>query len=139
MSKRLPIVVAIGAILVLLLAQTASAAIARNTIDPDGSIAGHYGRVLVITGPIECTEGDTLRIFLEANQDSTGAFAVGTTRLQCTGELQQWTARLFTLSFASFEEGLSEVCAFGLTRNGLEITDTRQWCAANGVVLHGGR
>ena len=137
MFKRIPIVVALSALMVLLLSQAGSAAISRNTIDPNGRL-GRDGRVVVLTGPIECTRGDSLRVQLSVTQASTGASASGSTRLHCTGSLQQWTARLYTRG-TSFEEGHSEVCASGLTRQAMTITDTRQWCAANGVFLHGGR
>src|SRR5690554_3644969 len=84
MSQRLTFVVAISALVVLLFAQPTSAAISRNTINPDVAISGH-NRVANVTGPIECTAGETLQIRITVSQAQSGAYGDGYTWIRCTG------------------------------------------------------
>ena len=135
MSQRLTVVFAISALIALLFAQPTSAAIARNTINPDVEL-GNRGRTATVTGPIECTAGDTLQIRLTVSQAQTGAWGEGLNFIRCTGELQLWSVKVFALGLSRFESGMAQACAFGITRHGLKVTDTRQWCAANDVTLH---
>lgn len=134
MPKRLSIVMALSAILVLILAQTTSAAISRNTITPEAGIS-KAGRIISVTGPIECSDGDALKVRTTVTQASTGAIAEGYARLRCNGELQEWSARAFNFGLASFEPGAAQACALGITYKSGKVTDIRQWCPANDITL----
>lgn len=134
MPRRLSFVLALGAILVLLLAQTTSAAISRNTITPEAEISKN-GRFISVTGPIECSDGDSLKVRATVTQASTGAIAEGHARVRCDGTLQEWSARAINFGFERFETGPAQACALGITYNRGKVTDIRQWCAANDIML----
>lgn len=136
MSRRISILISLCAIIVLLLTQTTSAAMFRNTIDPDVTM-NENGRHLSVKGPIACSEGELLRIRLTVTQASTGALAQGYTSLDCAGNDVdlEWSLTAVTYGTARFEEGEAQACALGLTRIGNEVTDIRQWCAANNVQI----
>lgn len=131
--KRLPLL-AVLALLLALAAQPASAAISRNTIDPVATV-GPHGRLARVSGPIACDAGEWLVIRITVDQASTGAWGRGLTILRCSGELQQWSVPVVAFSRASFAPGAAQACAFGVTTANGVVTDTRQWCAANGITL----
>ena len=136
MPRRLSLLISLCAIIVLLLTQTTSAAMFRNTINPDVTMNAN-GRHLKVKGPIACDTGEILRIRITVTQASTGALAQGYTRLECQGEPQdlEWSLKAVTYGAARFEEGEAQACALGSTRLRNNVTDIRQWCAANGVII----
>ncbi len=134
MHRRLLLPSLIAAVALLVLSQSALAIFTRNTIDPNATLSVQ-GRHVLVTGPIECTQGEQLRIEITASQESAGAWGKGHTQLWCTGDLQQWSVLVVARGAATFQEGLSEVCAVGMTRHHGKPTDVREWCAANGVML----
>jgi hypothetical protein len=71
-------------------ASLAFARILVNTIDPVAIVAG-AGRHLIVTGPIECTQGERAELRVTVNQRETGAVAEGYGFVTCTGiHTQQW-------------------------------------------------
>lgn len=136
MSRRISLLISLCAIIVLLLTQTTSANMFRNTINPDVTMNAN-GRHLSVKGPIACSEGELLRIRLTVTQASTGALAQGYTSLDCSGDDVdlEWSLKAVTYGAARFEEGEAQACALGLTRLNGEVTDIRQWCAANNVQI----
>ena len=136
MSRRISLLISLCAIIVLLLTQTTSANMFRNTINPDVTMNAN-GRHLSVKGPIACSEGELLRIRLTVTQASTGALAQGYTSLDCAGDDVdlEWSLKAVTYGATRFEEGEAQACAMGLTRLNGEVTDIRQWCAANNVQI----
>jgi hypothetical protein len=134
MTRRFGLLVSLCAISVLLLAQTTSAAMFRNTINPDVTVNG-AGHILSVRGPIGCDDGELLRLRITVTQATTGALAQGYTSLNCTGDDLEWSLKAVTYGAARFEEGPAQACALGLTRLGNSVTDIRQWCAADGVQI----
>jgi hypothetical protein len=132
--RRIGVLVALCMMMSLLLVQSASAVMFRNTINPDVTMNAN-GRHLNVRGPIGCDPGDLLRIRITVTQASTGAIAQGYTNYRCTGEDFEWTLKAVAYGAARFEEGEAQACALGSTRQGNTITDVRQWCAANGVLI----
>lgn len=136
MGRRRNVVLILFATLALLMTQTASAVMFRNTINPDVTM-NQNGRHLLVRGPIACDEGELLRVRITVTQATTGALAQGYTSMQCEGEDMdmEWMARAVTYGAARFEPGEAQACAMGLTRLHGQVTDIRQWCAANNVQI----
>src|SRR5258705_11913628 len=80
-----------AAAVVLLVAGSAFAKVALNTIDPT-PVVTDGGRQLIVTGPIPRTAGERTPLAVTVTQRSTGAIAQGSTRVICRGEgqIQQW-------------------------------------------------
>lgn len=134
MARRFRLFLILSATIALLLTQTASAVMFRNTINPDVTMNGG-GNVLSVRGPIGCDDGELLRLRLTVTQATTGALAQGYTSLDCTGDDVEWSLKAIAYGKARFEEGEAQACAMGLTRIGNTVTDIRQWCAANNVTI----
>ena len=134
MPRRLVLLSAVVGMITLVLAQPALAAIFQNTIDPDVDL-GYQGRQLLVSGPIACDEGELLFLELTVTQSTTGASGSGRTLLHCTGELQHWEVQVHAHRRQAFEAGPAEACARGITLLRGQVTDEREWCAANGVTL----
>ena len=83
-------------------ASLAFAKIAVNTIDPVAVVAG-AGRHLVVTGPIECTQGERVELRVTVTQRETGAVAEGYAVFNCSGVIEQWELHAVTHGKATFE------------------------------------
>ena len=134
MSRTLNLTLVAVVVMMALAVQPALAVIRSNTIDPDASVSP-YGRTAVVGGPIACDVGERLWVLIGVAQESSGAWGTGLAHLNCTGEIQQWSVTVLALSRNPFEPGPAQACAFGVTRLDGVTTDTRQWCAVNGISL----
>jgi hypothetical protein len=134
MLRRFALLSAVVGIITLVLAQPALAAIFQNTIDPDVHL-GYQGRQLLVSGPIACDAGELLFLELTVTQSATGATGSGRALLHCTGDLQQWEVHVQAHRRQAFDAGPAEACAHGITLLRGQVTDEREWCAANGVTL----
>src|SRR5438309_7245585 len=79
---------ALASVLVLI-APTAFARVVSNTIDPFATIKAN-GRQIIVTGPVQCTAGETFDVRVTVTQRATGALAEGRTRFKCSGATQHW-------------------------------------------------
>jgi hypothetical protein len=85
------------------------------------------GRHLIVTGPIECTEGERAELRVTVTQRETGAVAEGYAIFKCTVETQQWEVHAVARGKASFEEGPAIAVAVASTASRRESTDAHQW------------
>jgi hypothetical protein len=92
----------------------AFARIVGNTIDPI-AIVTDDGRHLVVTGPIECTAGESAYLRVTVTQRATGALAEGRTLITCTGDTQQWEVHASRQGNETFQEGPATAVASGRT------------------------
>lgn len=134
MSRMIKLALVVVVVMTALVAQPALAVIRSNTIDPDASL-GTYGRTVEVHGPIACDVGERLLIVIGVTQESSGAWGTGLTLVTCTGEIQHWSVKVLALSRAGFEPGGAQACAFGVTTKQGTVTDTRQWCAVDGITI----
>ncbi|HET7037735.1 MAG TPA: hypothetical protein VFI42_18800 [Thermomicrobiaceae bacterium] len=132
MARRIVLTLIGALVMALMVSQPALAAISENTINPTVTMS-RGGHRLTVTGPIACTAGEILTIRITVTQNSPNAWGEGRTRLRCSGSLQQWTVQVSARGFTTFGEGVGQACAFGMTRDRAKVTETRQWCAVNGV------
>lgn len=135
MSRMVKLALVVVVLVTALVAQPALAVIRSNTIDPEAT-RGPHGRIVQVSGPIACDVGERLLITVGVSQESSGAWGTGLTLVKCTGELQQWSVKVLALSRAGFKPGQAQACAFGATSRNGTVTDTRQWCAANGITIN---
>ena len=108
------------------IAPMAFAGAAMNTIDPVAIVTDN-GRHIIVTGPIECTEGQRADIRVTVTQRATGAVAEGHTRITCTGDTQQWEVHASTRDNETFEEGPATAVALGRTSDRGDTDDAHQW------------
>jgi hypothetical protein len=95
----------------VLVAPTAFAKIATNTIDPLAIVTDN-GLHIIVTGPIACTEGERAYLRVTVSQRATAAVAEGRTLITCTGNTQQWEVHASTQGNETFEEGpATAVCS----------------------------
>ena len=113
----------------LFLAQGAFAKVMTNTIDSEAIVTQH-GRLLVVTGPIQCTAGEQAFLRVTVTQRPTGAVAEGGTLIACTGELQHWEVRAATQGKASLQQGAAVATAIATTHDHGDTTDAHQWLVA---------
>ena len=85
------------------------------------------GRHLIVTGPIECTQGERVELRVTVTQRETGAVAEGYAFFTCTVETQQWEVHAVTHSKATFEEGPATAVAIASTTSRGTATDAHQW------------
>jgi hypothetical protein len=104
----------------------AFARITANTIDPVASVTDH-GRHLIVTGPIECTEGERAYLRVTVTQRATGAVAEGRTLVTCTGNAQQWEVHASVQGEETFQEGPATATASARTTDRGKTTDAHQW------------
>ena len=102
------------------------AKIVRNTIDPVATITRN-DRHIVVTGPVQCTAGETFDVRATLTQRTTGAMAEGAVRFTCTGNLQHWLVEANTRGKESFQAGLATAVAIGATTDRGRVTDMHQW------------
>ena len=105
---------------------TAFARITANTTDPVAIVAenGHH---VIVTGPVECTEGERAYLRVTVTQRSTGAVAEGRTRITCTGDSQHWEAHVSIQGKEAFEEGPATAVALARTTDRGDTDDADQW------------
>ncbi len=128
-GKRVKRIVAVAAVITLgavLVAPMAFPRLAGNTIDPVAAVTGG-GRHLVVTGPIECTSGETAYLRVTVTQRETGAVAEGSTRLGCAGGRQQWEVLALAQGRETFRPGPATAVALASTDSSGETTDAHQW------------
>ena len=105
---------------------TAFARVMLNTIDPVAVVTDN-GRHLIVTGPIGCTASERAYLRVTVTQRDTGAVAEGSTRITCTGDIQQWEVQASTQGRETFQEGPATAVALGSTTSRGETTDAHQW------------
>ena len=108
------------------LAPAAFARVTANTIDPVANVTDH-GRLLIVTGPIGCTEGEKAYLRVTVTQHATGAVAEGRTLITCTGGTQQWEVHASVQGNETFEEGPATAAALARTTDRGQTTDAHQW------------
>ncbi|HJP65595.1 MAG TPA: DUF6299 family protein, partial [Actinomycetota bacterium] len=100
------------------------------TVDETATLLG-TGRVTT-TGTVYCGPvGDTVRVFVQVNQDSTGASSrVGSITDTCTGEPDEpWTVTPRKKSGSpAFSTGPAEVCFEVRTKEGSTLIDRAAGC-----------
>ena len=99
----------------------------QNTINPSAEIF-NYGRQVVLTGPLRCSEQGNTALRVTLTQRSTGAVAEGQIVFECSTNLQQWTVVANTRGQQRFEPGPAVAVALGHVRSssgGSE--DAHQW------------
>lgn len=102
------------------------ARVVRNTIDPVASVTDD-GRHVIVTGPIECTEGQKAYGRATVTQRTTGAVAEGRTMITCTGVAQQWEIHAAPQGKESFTEGPATVVGLARTTDRGDTDDSHQW------------
>ena len=112
-----------------LISALAYARVAMNTIDPTARLTDN-GRGIVVTGPIQCSEGQPVDLQVTVSQRSTGAVAEGTARITCTPELGQWELRVTTQGNAAFQEGEAIATALARSTQQGNPDDAHQWLVA---------
>ena len=126
-SKKAVAAIVAAAILVgLITAQRALARIAMNTIDPAGAISDN-GRLVVLTGPIQCTQSEWIDLRVTVTQRARGAVAEGHLRVLGSTAVQQWVIAAPTQGGASFEAGPATAVALMATSLNGQVTDAHQW------------
>ena len=125
--RTTPLVVVGLAVVLLCVAEAASALITGNTID-EHSTYTKRGTLVRVSGPIACTRGERVAIRVAIRQPVTAARARDRWQGRCTGEVQHWQVWARARRGTRFESGRSRVCAVATTRSGSRITDTRRWC-----------
>jgi hypothetical protein len=100
--------------------------VSLNTIDPV-AYQTEGGRRIVVTGPIACTAGEGVTLYVTVTQRSTGAVGRGRTRFMCAGALQQWEVRVAHGKKAAFADGAATATALARTTAQGAPTDAHQW------------
>jgi hypothetical protein len=137
--RRWPAAIALAGVLSLL-AGVAAVALTTGTavkikslpsgFDNTGKLSTR-GRVLAVGGPVSCTPGGSIRIYITVTQRKSGAIARGGWRGTCSGSRQQYLVRKARArGAAAFLPGQTEACAAAVGLNGRRPTDATQWCGA---------
>src|SRR5919108_3231670 len=108
------------------IAPLAFAGMPFNTIDSVASVTDN-GRHVIVTGPLECTEGERASLRVTVTQRATGAVAEGRTLLTCTGDIQHWEVHASTQGNETFQAGPATAVALGHTTTRGDTTDAHQW------------
>ena len=108
------------------LSPMAFARIMTNTIDPVATVTDN-GHHLIVTGPIECSEGQKVYLRATVTQRTTGALAEGRTMIACTGVSQQWEVHAAPQANEVFTEGAATVVASARTTDRGATDDAHQW------------
>jgi hypothetical protein len=110
----------------VLVAGTAFAKLAANTIDPVAFVT-HQGRHLVVTGPVTCDRVEWIHQRVTVTQRATGAVAEGHLRFACGTERQQWELRATAHGNEVFAPGPATAVAVAVSGDGGVATDAHQW------------
>ena len=102
------------------------AAITSTTINPLAIVTDN-GRRLIVSGPMVCTESETVELRVQVTQRATGAVAEGRTSLTCTGAPQHWDVDALIQGLETFRVGSATAVAFGRTTTRGAPTDAHQW------------
>ena len=113
-------------LVVVFIAPAAFARITLNTIDPFATIKTN-GRQIIVTGPVECTAGETFDVRVTVTQRATGALAEGHTRFKCSGATQHWLIDAKTHGREAFQPEAATAAAVGITSSRGQATDSHQW------------
>lgn len=105
---------------------TSHARLSANTIDPQATITEN-GRHLIVTGPIQGTEGERSYVRVTVTQRSTGAVAEGSAAFDLTGALERWEVQATTQGRAVFQPGPATIVALARTTSRGDTTDAHQW------------
>jgi hypothetical protein len=110
-----------------LLARTPGFANTNNNKIDTVAIVTDNGRRILLTGPVECGDGERADLRVTVTQRETGAVAEGHTFITCTGEPQRWEIDALTQGDQTFEEGPVVGVLAGRTVSRGETTDAHQW------------
>ena len=108
------------------IAPMAFARVTYNTIGPVAIVTDN-GRHILVTGPIECNEGERSELRVTVTQRPTGAVAEGRAFIICTGNLQQWEVVVATGGKETFQEGPATAVGLARTTAHGDTTDAHQW------------
>ncbi|MGD2048721.1 MAG: hypothetical protein PVH03_04465 [Chloroflexota bacterium] len=86
------------------------------------------GREVVASGHGACTAGEQVTVAITVTQTTSGAVATGENQHTCTGQLQNWSSVVTVDTTSSLTAGPAEACGFATARDGMDITDTFEWC-----------
>ena len=98
-----------------------------NTINPV-SIVSSDGREVVVSGPIQCEEGDYLQLRVTVTQRTTAAVAETVWNGVCAGRVQKWEVTALAKGESRFEEGPAQACALATSTRSGKQSDADQWC-----------
>src|SRR4051794_21234267 len=125
-SKGLTSVAIILTLLGVIVARTAFAKLAANTIDPIGIVADN-GRKVMVTGPIAVTLDERTELRVTVTQRSTGAVAEGSIFFSGTGQTNRWELTAVANGSAGFTAGSATVVALARSSVQGQPTDAHQW------------
>jgi hypothetical protein len=94
------------------------------------------GRLVVVTGPVQCPEADEGQSSIILTQEDTGAIAEGRWAGACGTQEKQWRAELSLTDVNPLQPGPAFVCGATLFRSQGAIVEVGQWC--NEVTLQVG-
>src|SRR5262245_29768806 len=90
------------------------AAITSAIINPLAIVTDN-GRHLIVSGPVVCTESETVELRVQVTQRAMRVVAEGRPRLTCTGAPQHWDVNAAIQGNETFREGSANAVAFGRT------------------------
>ena len=128
------VAVAVGALLLGVLAGPSGAIIRRRTITPEvdtGLPIRTDGRHVSMTGPMACDPGENWEVGGRLTQG--GSRGGGRSEGVCRGDIQEWVVRVAAEGAARFEPGPARGCAVLRTLKDGAETDRHEWC--NDIVL----
>ena len=97
-----------------------------NTIHPTVTIT-EGARTLIVSGPMECTEGERVHVLVTITQRTTGAIAEGRGFKTCSGAPEEWEVEAHSRGEAGFvAAGATAVAVAWTERRGVS-TDAHQW------------
>lgn len=147
MYRRIIVAGAIIGLLGILLFQSVSGFIGRNTFDPDATLHRN-GRMMWVTAQITCTQGEQLSVEVRVSQeqgeleDQVGALAEGRANTICESDdpLDEETFQEVTILATArgrerFIEGPAVATGLAITRERGQVTGVRQWQPEDGIVL----
>lgn len=148
MTRKLVLTGAIFGLLALILFQSVSGFIGRNTFNDTGYI-DRSGRLIWVTAEITCTRGERLDVEARLSQERVkdngtrvGAFAEGRAQAVCTSDdpdneenFQEVKILAVTRGWETFVPGQVVATGLATTRERGRVTGVRQWQPDDGIEL----
>jgi hypothetical protein len=94
------------------------------------------GRLVVVTGPVQCPEADEGQSSIVLTQAATGAITEGRWAGACGTQERHWRAELVLSDVNALQPGPAFVCGASLFRSQGAVVEVGQWC--NEVTLEVG-
>ncbi len=86
------------------------------------------GRLVVVTGPVQCPEAEEGQATIVLTQADTGAIAEGRWAGACGTQEHQWRAELSLTDVNPLQPGPAFVCGAALFRSQGAVVEVGQWC-----------